>query len=124
MLGSRIGTLDRDTLRELEDALRLRVVRILAISVLVLGVVLAVFGVMLYLNVLSLRDLVLETHLPVAIAAVFDVRDEMSHRRAQGLELLIGSGGAALALVAGLWLRVQPARTSNGASNQEVPESG
>jgi len=110
MLGSRIGTLDRDTLRELEDALRLRVVRILAISVLVLGVVLAVFGVMLYLNVLSLRDLVLETRLHSAIAAVFDVRDDMSHRRAQGLELLTGVGGAALALVAGLWLLAQPAK--------------
>ena len=68
-------------------------------------------GVMLFLNVLSLRDLALETRLQVAIAAVFDARDEMSHRRAQGLELLIGLGGAALALAAVLWLRVHAARS-------------
>ena len=85
--------------------------RILATSVLVLGVVLAVFGVTLYLNVFSLRDLVLETRLHPAIAAVFDARDDMSHRRAQVLELLIGVGGGGLAVVAGLWLRMQHAKS-------------
>jgi hypothetical protein len=86
-------------------------VRILAISVLLLGVVLAVFGVMLYLNVFSLRDLVVETRLHPAIAAVFDARDDMSHRRAQGLELLTGVGGAALVALAALWLRIQRAKS-------------
>jgi hypothetical protein len=86
-------------------------VRILAISVLVLGVVLAVFGVTLYLNVFSLRDLVLETRLHPAIGAVFDARDDMSHRRAHGLELLIGVGGAALVALASVWLRAQRAKS-------------
>ena len=77
----------------------------LATSVLVVGAVLTIFGVMLFLNVLSLRDLALETRLHPAISVVFDARDDMSHRRAQGLELLTGLGGAAIVLASAWWLR-------------------
>lgn len=76
----------------------------LATSVLVVGVVLTIFGVMLFLNVFSLRDLVLQTRVHPAISVVFDARDDMSHRRAQGLELLAGLGGGVIVVGAAWWL--------------------
>ena len=72
---------------------------------LVIGAVLAVFGAMLFLNFLSLRGLVLETRVHPAITVVFDTRDDMSHRRAQGLELLTGLGGVVIIVGAAWWLR-------------------
>jgi hypothetical protein len=72
---------------------------------LAVGVVLALLGALLFLNFLSLRDLVLQTHLHPAIAVVFDARDEMSHRRAQGFELLTGLAGAVIFLGGAAWLR-------------------
>jgi drug/metabolite transporter (DMT)-like permease len=57
------------------------------------GVGLAILGVALVLNVLSLRELALESHVHPAIVAVFDVRDGLSHRRAQLLELLMALAG-------------------------------
>ncbi len=78
----------------------------LAQSLVVIGVVLTVFGTMLFLNFFSLRDLVLETHVQPAIAIVFDTRDDISHRRAQGLELLTGLGGVVLVVAAASWLRI------------------
>ena len=77
----------------------------LAKPILVVGVVVAIFGAVLCLNVLSLRDLVLETGLPPAIAVVLDGRDEMSRRRAQGLEFLTGLAGVVVVLGAAVWLR-------------------
>jgi hypothetical protein len=70
-----------------------------------LAPLLAVFGAMLFLNFLSLRGLVLETRVHPAIAVVFDTRDDMSHRRAQGLELLTGLGGVVIIVGAAWWLR-------------------
>lgn len=78
--------------------------RVVATAALVLGAFLALIGLMLFLNMLSLRDLVLETHLNPAIALVFDTRDEMSHRRAQALEFLTGLAGLVVLLVAAKWL--------------------
>ena len=79
--------------------------RIIATAALVLGVFLAVMGALLFLNMLSLRDLALETHLNPAIAVVFDTRDEMSHRRAQALELLTGVAGFIVLVGAVTWFR-------------------
>jgi hypothetical protein len=79
--------------------------RTLATGVLLVGVALGLLGAMLFLNFLSLRDLILATHLHPAIAVVFDARDEMSHRRAQALELLAGLAGLGVVLAAGVWLR-------------------
>jgi hypothetical protein len=73
-------------------------------AVLVLGATLMLVGAMLFLNFLSLRELIVETHLDPAIAVVFDTRDEMSHRRAQAVELLTGLAGAATVLGAAAWL--------------------
>ena len=78
--------------------------RLVATAALVFGALLAFIGLMLFLNMLSLRDLVLETHLHPAIAVVFDTRDEMSHRRAQALEFLTGLAGLIVLLVAAKWL--------------------
>ena len=74
-------------------------------SALVAGLVLVVFGAALIFNVLSLRDLALSTHLRAVIWAVFEVRDELSHRRAQWLELLLALCGASIVVTAGWWLR-------------------
>ena len=79
--------------------------RVLAISTLVAGLVLVIFGAALVLNVLSLRDLAESTRLHPAIWAVFEVRDELSHRRAQWLELLVGLWGASMVVSAAWWLR-------------------
>jgi hypothetical protein len=74
--------------------------RVLAMSALTVGVVLAILGVALFLNVLSLRALAESTQVSPAIWAVFEVRDDLSHRRAQGLELLVGLIGVAMVTVA------------------------
>jgi uncharacterized membrane protein YidH (DUF202 family) len=79
--------------------------RTLATVVLLLGIALALLGAMLFLNFLSLRDVVAATHVDPAIAVVFDTRDEMSHRRAQGLELIAGVAGIAIVLGVSVWLR-------------------
>jgi hypothetical protein len=63
----------------------------------------AVWGAVLFLNLVSLREFILHTHVPTVIAVVFLARDDMSRARAQGLELLIGLAGAALLLVTTLW---------------------
>jgi hypothetical protein len=73
--------------------------RMLAISALTVGVVLAILGVALFLNVLSLRELAESTRVSPAIWAVFEVRDDLSHRRAQGFELLVGLIGVAMVIV-------------------------
>jgi hypothetical protein len=77
----------------------------LATVVLLLGTALTLVGAMLFLNLLSLRELILATHVDLAIAVVFDTRDEMSHRRAQGMELVAGLAGIAVVLAASVWLR-------------------
>jgi hypothetical protein len=79
--------------------------RVLAISTLLAGLLLVIFGAALVLNVLSLRDLAESSRLHPAIWAVFEVRDELSHRRAQWLELLLGLSGASMVVTAAWWLR-------------------
>ena len=74
--------------------------RVLAISALVAGCVLAILGTALFLNVLSLRELAATSRLSPAIWAVFEVRNEISHRRAQSLELLVGLVGVAMVILA------------------------
>jgi hypothetical protein len=81
----------------------LRVGGIVAWLLLLVGLALAVLGAALVLNFLSLRELVEQTRFHPAIEAVFDVRDEMSHRRAQSLELVSGLSGVTLFGVA-VWL--------------------
>jgi hypothetical protein len=83
--------------------------RILAWSVLAVGLGLAVLGAALVLNLVSLRDLVELTHVDPAIAVVFEARDEVSHRRAQGLELVLGGVGLSMAALTTWWLRRTPA---------------
>jgi hypothetical protein len=73
---------------------------VLAISALAAGCVLALLGAALFLNVLSLRELAVSTRLSPATWAVFQVRDEISHRRAQSLELLVGLVGVAMVILA------------------------
>ena len=79
--------------------------RLLVFGVLVAGVALTVLGLGLVINVLSLRDLVEQTRLHPAIAVVFEVRDALSHRLAQGLELMAGLIGLSFAGGAAFWLR-------------------
>ena len=74
--------------------------RVLAICVLTAGCVLVVFGTALVLNVLSLRELAEWTRLPPVVGAVFEVRDELSHRRAQWIEAVVGVVGLAMASAA------------------------
>jgi hypothetical protein len=81
--------------------------RVVAISILGGGVALAILGAALVLNLVSLRELVESTRLDPAIAAVFEVRDELSHRRAQTAELGVALGGGTLVVTAGWWLRAQ-----------------
>jgi hypothetical protein len=81
---------------------------------LVVGLILAILGVMLFLNVLSLRELVLATRLHPAISVVFEARDELSHRRAQGIELLVGLFGAAMVTLAARWLRADEPHVRTG----------
>jgi len=78
--------------------------RTFATVVLLLGAALTLLGAMLFLNLLSLRDVILATHVDPAIAVVFDTRDEMSHRRAQGMELMAGVAGIAVVVGASAWL--------------------
>lgn len=88
--------------------------RVLATTVVVVGVVLVLLGGTLFLNYASLRDLVVESRLDPAIAVVFDTRDEMSHRRAQALELLTGVAGLGAILGAGAWLLSAPRTSGSG----------
>jgi hypothetical protein len=81
--------------------------RIVAWSLLLIGLGLTVLGAALVLNLASVRDLAEQTRLHPAIEAVFDVRDEMSHRRAQWLELASGLGGVGLLGLA-IWLLRRP----------------
>jgi hypothetical protein len=80
---------------------------VLGISALMVGLILAILGVALFLNLLSLRDLAESTRLSPVIWVVFDVRDEVSHRRAQGLELLVGLVGVAMASLAVWWFQTR-----------------
>ena len=82
-------------------------IRVFAVSVLVAGLALILLGAALFLNVLSLRELAASTQLSPAIWAVFEVRDEVSHRRAQGLELLVALVGVALIALATWWLQTR-----------------
>lgn len=68
---------------------------------------LAVLGVALFLNVLSLRAIAESTRLPPLIWVVFDVRDDVSHRYAQALELFVGCIGLAMAALGVWWNRVR-----------------
>jgi hypothetical protein len=86
----------------------LTVSRVIAWLLLVVGLALTVLGAALVLNLASLRDLVDQTRFHPAIEAVFDVRDEMSHRRAQSLELASGLSGMGL-LGFSIWLLRRPA---------------
>jgi hypothetical protein len=79
--------------------------RLLAIAVVAAGLTLALLGAALLLNLLSLRELVELTRLSAVIWVVFDVRDEVSHRRAQGLELLTGLVGVAIVSLAAWWFQ-------------------
>jgi hypothetical protein len=74
---------------------------------LLVGLGLAVLGAALVLNFASLRELVEQTRFHPAIEAVFGVRDEMSHRRAQWLELVSGLSGVGLLGLAA-WLMRRP----------------
>ena len=74
--------------------------RVLALSALAAGCVLAIVGAALFLNVLSLRELAATSRLSPAMWAVFEVRDEISHRRAQSLELLVGLVGVVMVILA------------------------
>jgi hypothetical protein len=77
--------------------------RRLAWGILLIGLALAVFGTALVLNIVSLRELAEQTRIGPAIVAVFDVRDEMSDRRAHWLEFVVALGGAGL-LACAVWL--------------------
>jgi hypothetical protein len=81
--------------------------RALAFSTLAAGLAVAVLGTALFLNLLSLRELAESTHLGPVIWFVFDVRDNVSHLRAQGLELLGGLFGVAMASLAAWWFRAR-----------------
>ena len=76
------------------------------------GFVVMIFGAALVLNILSLRDVAESTRLHPAIWAVFEVRDELSHRRAQWLELVVGLSGASMVAWAAWWLRTHPVDTN------------
>jgi hypothetical protein len=81
--------------------------RRLAWGLLLVGLALALFGAALVFNFVSLRALVEQTRISPAIVAVFDIRDEMSSRRAHWLELAVGLSGVGL-LGFGLWLLWRP----------------
>ncbi|MCA1646045.1 MAG: hypothetical protein LC797_11470 [Chloroflexi bacterium] len=85
----------------------LTLIRIAGWLLLVVGLGLTVLGAALVLNFASLRELVEQTRFHPAIEAVFAMRDEMSHRRAQSLELASGVSGAAL-FVLGVWVLRRP----------------
>jgi hypothetical protein len=61
----------------------------------------------LVLNLASLREIVEQTQFHPGIVAVFDLRDEMSHRRAQWLELASGLSGVSVFALA-VWLLRRP----------------
>ncbi len=82
-------------------------VRLIAWALLVVGLGLTLLGGALVLNIASLRDLVEQTQLHPVVVAVFDLRDEMSHRRAQSLELVAGLGGLVVCVLA-VWLLRRP----------------
>jgi hypothetical protein len=77
----------------------------LAVSALLAGFVLMILGAALFLNVLSLRELIVSTRLHPAISAVFEVRDELSHRRAQLVEAIVGLIGVGMMGIAAWWLQ-------------------
>ena len=70
---------------------------------LVVGTGLSLLGAALFLNIVSLRALAQSSQLYPAIWLVFVVRDELTHRRAQWLELLVGAGGLTIVLSAAWW---------------------
>jgi hypothetical protein len=81
--------------------------RVIAWALLLVGLGLTVLGAALVLNLASLREIVEQTQFHPGIVAVFDLRDEMSHRRAQWLELASGLSGVSVFALA-VWLLRRP----------------
>jgi hypothetical protein len=77
--------------------------RLFIVGLLVVGIVLATLGLALVVNLLSLREVAEQTQLHPAIVVVFGVRDELSHRWAQGLELALSLGGLCVVACAAWW---------------------